>query len=99
LAIHPKSVVLQSPQREEVILPLEILSNEFGRSLNFLLHKISFSAYSLNLQKRSLRKLSKSDPLERYLGRLKDGKFSDAIVGEQNHVEDNHIFSPSMPTL
>ena len=32
-------------------------------------------------------------------GRLKDGKSSDAIVGEQNHLEDNPIFSPSMPTL
>jgi len=84
---------------EEVILPLEILSNDFGRSLNFLIHKRSFSAYSLNLQKRSLRKLFKSDPHEGYLGRLKDGKSSDAIVGEQNHLEDNPIFSPSMPTL
>jgi len=99
LAIHPKLVIPQNPQREEVILPLQILSNDFGRSLNFLLHKRYFSAYSLNLQKRSLRKLFKSDPLEEYLGRLKDGKSSDAIVGEQNHLENNPIFSPSMPTL
>jgi len=84
---------------DEVILPLEILSNDFGRSLNFLLRKRSFSVYSLNLQRRSLRKLFKSDPLKGYLGRLKDGKSSDAIVGEQNHLEDNPIFSPSMPTL
>jgi len=32
-------------------------------------------------------------------GRLKDGKSSDAIVGEKSHLEDNPIFSPSMPTL
>jgi len=53
----------------------------------------------LNLQKRPLRKLSKSDPHEGNLGRLKDGKSSDAIVGEENHLEDNPIFSPSMTTL
>jgi len=98
-AIHPKSVVLQNLQREEEILPLEICSSDFGRSFNFLLHKRSFSAYSLNFQRRSLRKLFKSNPHEGYLGRLKDGKSSDAIVGEQNHIEDNPIFSPSMPTL
>ena len=62
-AIHPKLAVLQNPLREEVILPLEILSNDF-RSLNFLLHKRCFSAYSLNLQKTSLRKLFKSNPFE-----------------------------------
>jgi len=32
-------------------------------------------------------------------GRWKYGKSSDAIVGEQNHLEYNPIFSPSMPTL
>ena len=31
--------------------------------------------------------------------RWKDGKSSDAIVGEQNHLEYNPIFSPSMLTL
>jgi len=45
LAIHPKLEVLQNPLKEEVILPLEILFNDFGRSLNFSLHKRSFSAY------------------------------------------------------
>jgi len=42
LVIHPKLAVLQNPHREEVILPLEILSNDFGKSLNFSLHKRSF---------------------------------------------------------
>jgi hypothetical protein len=58
LAIHPKLVVLQNPLREEVILPLEILSNNLGRSINFPLHKRPFSTYSLNLLKKgSLWKL------------------------------------------
>jgi hypothetical protein len=44
LAIHPKPATLQNPQREEEILPLEILSNDdFGRSINFPLHKRPFS--------------------------------------------------------
>ena len=54
----------------------------------------------MNLLKNgSLRKRSKSNPLEGYLERLKDGKSSDAIVGEQSHLEDNPILSPSMLTL
>jgi hypothetical protein len=65
LAIHPKPGVLKNHLREEVILPLEILSNDFGRSINFLLHKGPFSTYSLNLfKKRSLWKLFKSNPFE-----------------------------------
>jgi hypothetical protein len=84
LAIHPKLATLQNPQREEEILPLKILSNDnFGRSINFPLHKGPFSAYSLNLLKTgSLRKLFKSNPFERYLEILKDGMLSDAIEGE-----------------
>jgi hypothetical protein len=42
LAIHPKPVILQNHLRGEVILPLEILSNDFGRSINFPLHKRPF---------------------------------------------------------
>jgi len=101
LAIHPKPVVLQNPLREEEILLLKIFFNDdFGRSINFPLHKRSFIAYSLNLLKKgSLRKHSKSNPIEGYLERLKDGMSSDAIVGEQSHLEDNPILSPSMPTL
>jgi hypothetical protein len=65
LAIHPKPVVLQNHLREEVILPLEIISNDFGRSINFPLHKRPFSIYSLNLFKEgSLWKLFKSNPFE-----------------------------------
>jgi hypothetical protein len=43
LAIHPKPVILQNPLREEEILPLEILSNDLGRSINFPLHERPFS--------------------------------------------------------
>jgi len=71
LAIHPKQVVLQIHHQKV-----------FGRSLNFTLHKRCFSAYSLNLQKRFLRKLFKSNPFEGQLERLKDGMSSDAIEGE-----------------
>jgi hypothetical protein len=68
LAIHPKPVVLQNPLREEEILPLEILSNDLGRSINFPLHKRPFSTYSLNLFKMgSLWKLFKSNPFEGHL--------------------------------
>jgi hypothetical protein len=52
LAIHPKPVVPQNHLREEVILSLEILFNDFGRSINFPLHKRPFSTYSLNLFKK-----------------------------------------------
>jgi len=69
-------------------------------SLNFLLHKRPLSAYSLNLPKKgSLRKHLKSNPFDGHLERLKDGILSDAIEGEQSHLENNLIFSPSMPTF
>jgi hypothetical protein len=100
LAIHPKLVVLQNYLREEAILPLEILSNDIGRSINFLLHKRPFSIYSLNLFKKgSLWKLFKSNPFQVHLERLKDGMSSDAIEGKQSHLESTPIFSLSMPTL
>jgi hypothetical protein len=78
---------------------LEILSNDdFGRSLNFSLHKRPFSAYSLNLLKKgSLRKFLESNPFEGHLERLKDGMSSDAKEGERSHLESTAIISPSMP--
>jgi hypothetical protein len=86
--------------REEVILPLEILSNDFGRSINFSLHKRPFSTYSLNLlKKRSLWKFFKLNPFEGHLERLKDGMSSDAIEGEQSHQKSTTILSLSMPPL
>ena len=89
--------MLQNHLREEEILPLEI---HFGMSLNFLLHKRPLSAYSLNLPKKgSLRKHLKSNPFDGHLERPKDGILSDAIEGEQSHLEDNLIFSPSTPTF
>ena len=89
--------MLQNHLREEEILPLEI---HFGRSLNFLLHKRPLSVYSLNLPKKgSLRKHLKTNPFDGHLERLKDGVLSDAIEGEQNHLENNLIFSPSTPTF
>jgi hypothetical protein len=100
LDIHPKPATLQNPLREEEILPLEILFNDdFGRSINFPLHKRPFSTYSLNLLKKgSLRKLFKSNPFEGYLDILKDGMLSDAIEGKRNHLESTPIFYPSMPS-
>jgi hypothetical protein len=83
LAIHRKPVVIQNHLREEVILPIEILSNDLGRSINFPLHERHFSTYSLNLFKKgSLWKRFKSNPFEGHLERLKDGMSSDAIEGE-----------------
>ena len=64
-----------------------------------LLHNRSFSAYSLNLQKRFLRKLFKSNLFEGQLERLKDGISSDAIEGEQSHLETTLILSPYMAAL
>jgi hypothetical protein len=85
--------------REEIILPLEILSNDFGRIINFPLHKRPFSTYSLNLFKKgSLWKLFKSNPFEGHLEKLKDSMSSDAIEGEKSHLESTPIFSLSMPT-
>jgi len=87
-AIYPKPAVLQIHHQKY-----------FGRSFNFPLHKSSFSTYSLNLLKRFLRKLFKSNPFEGQLERLKDGMSSDAIEGERNHLEAILILSPSMSTL
>jgi hypothetical protein len=54
----------------------------------------------LNLFKKgSLWKLFKSNPFEGHLERLKDGMLSDAIEGEQSHLESTPIFSLYMPTL
>jgi hypothetical protein len=54
----------------------------------------------LNLfKKRSLWKLFKSNPFEGHLERLKDGMSSDAIEGEQSHLESTPIFSLFMPAL
>jgi len=51
------------------------------------------------LKKGSLKKRSKSNLVEVYLGKLKDNKYSDAIVGVQNHLEDNPILSCSILIL
>ena len=87
-AIHPKPLVLQIHHQKD-----------FGISLNFPLHKGSFSAYSLNLLKIFLRKIFKSNPFEGQFKKLKDGMSSDAIKGERSHLETTLILSPSIPTL
>ena len=70
----------------------------FGKSLNFLLHKRPSSEYNSNpLKKGSLRKNPYS-----YVGhweKPKDGMTSDAIEGEPSHLEALTILSPSLPTL
>jgi hypothetical protein len=84
----------------KVILPLKILSNDFGRSINFPLHERHFSTYSLNLFKKgSLWKRFKSNPFEGYLEGLKNDMSSDAIEGEQSQLESTPIFSLYMPIL
>ena len=55
--------------------------------------------YSLNLQKRFLRKLFKSNPFEGQLERPKDVMSSYAIEGERSLLEVTLILSPSMLTL
>ena len=72
---------------------------DFGKSLNFLLHKRPSSEYNSNpLKKGSLRKHLKSNSFGGHLEKLKGGMSSDAIEGEPSHSEVNPIFSPSMPT-
>ena len=70
---------------------------DFGKSLNFLLHKRPSSEYNSNpLKKGSLRKRPYS-----HVGhweKPKDGMTSDAIEGELSHFETNPIFSPPMLT-
>jgi hypothetical protein len=65
LAINPELTIPQSLPREEEIPPLEIpieikddlFDADFGKSLNFLLHKGPSSEYNSNpLKKGSLRK-------------------------------------------
>ena len=81
-------------------IPVEIKDDlfgaDFGRALNS--HKRSSSEYNLNpLKKGSLRKRPYS-----HVGHwkeFKDGMSSDAIEGEPSHLEANHIFSSSIPTL
>ena len=70
LAINPEPSLPQNPPREEEILPLEIpieteddlFDADFGKSLNFLLHKRRSSEYNSNpLKKGSLKKCLKSN--------------------------------------
>ena len=65
LVINPEPPIPQNPLREEGIPPLEfpveikddLLGADFGRTLNFHLHKRPSSEYNSNpLKKRSLRK-------------------------------------------
>ena len=70
---------------------------DFGKNLNFLLHKRPSSKYNSNpLKKGSLRKRPYS-----HIGHWEERKgdmSSNAIEGEPSHLA-NPIFSPSMPTL
>ena len=106
LAINPEPSIPQNPPRKEEIQPLEIsveikddlFHADFGKSLNFLLHKRLSSEYNLNpFKKGALRKRPYS-----HVGHweeLKGGMSSDAVQGELSHLEANPIFSPSMSTL
>ena len=83
-------------------IPVEIKDDlfdaDFGKSLNFLLHKRSSSEYNSNpLKKGSLRKCPYSH-IEHW-EEFKDGISSNAIEGELSHLEAIPIFSPSIPTL
>ena len=109
LAINLEPSIPQdlNPPKEEEIQPLKIpveikddlFYADFGKSLNFLLHKRPSSEYNSNpLKKGSLRKHPKSNSYGEHLEKPKDGRTSDAIEGEPSHVEANPIFSPSMPT-
>jgi hypothetical protein len=72
----------------------------FGKSINFLLHKRPWSEYNSNpLKKESLKKYLKSNSFGGHLEKLKGGMSSDAIEGGPSHLEANPIFFPSMPTL
>ena len=80
--------------------PIEIKDDLFGANFGRALksHKRPSSEYNSNpLKKGSLRKRPYS-----HVGHweeFKDGMSSDAIEGEPSHLEANHIFSPSIPTL
>jgi len=81
-------------------IPFEIKDDlfdaAFGKSLNFLLHKISSSEYNSNpLKKGSLKKHLKSNSFGGHLEKLKGGMSSDAIEGEPSHLKANPIFFPS----
>ena len=77
-----------------------IFNTDFGKSINFLLHKRPSSEYNSNpLKKGSLRKHLKSNFFGGHLEKLTGGMSSDAVEGEPSHLEGNPIFSPSMPTL
>jgi hypothetical protein len=74
----------------------DLFDADFGKSLNFLLHKRPSSEYNSNpLKKGSLRKCPYS-----HVGhweKLKGGMSSDAIEGEPSHLEANPIFSLLCP--
>jgi hypothetical protein len=83
-------------------IPIEIKDDlfyaDFGKSLNFLLHKRPSTEYNSNpLKKKSLRKRPKSNSYEEHLEKLKVS--SEPIEGEPSHLEAIPILSPSMPTL
>ena len=103
--MNPEPSIPQNPLREEGIPPLEIpveikddlFYADFGKSLNFLLHKRPSSEYNSNpLKKGSLRKHPYS-----HVGHweeLKDGMSSDVIEVEPSHLEAIPVLSPSMLT-
>ena len=98
MAINSEPLIPQNPHLK---IPIEIKDDlfyaDFGKSINFLLHKRPLSEYNSNpLKKGSLRKCPYS-----HIGHweeFKDGISSNAI-GELSHLEAIPILSPSMSTL
>jgi hypothetical protein len=105
LAVNPEpSIPLKSSKgrrNQPLEISIEIKDDlfyaDFGKGLNFLLHKRPSSEYN-PLKKGSIRKHSKSNSSREHLNKLKGGMSSDATEREPSHLETNPIFFPSMLT-
>jgi hypothetical protein len=100
LAIHPEPSTSQNPPRIEEIPPLkdpfEPSLRDFGRTINSHPYKSPPIGYnSDSLKGKTLFELTY--PSIGHWVKRKDDMSHDAIEGEQSYLEDNPIFSPSMP--
>jgi hypothetical protein len=98
LAIHPEPSISQNLARVKEIPPLkdpfEPSIGDFGRTIKS--HPYKSPPIDYNPDPFEEKSLSEC-PYKGHWEELKDGMSYDAIEGEQSYIEDNTIFSPSMP--
>jgi len=99
--LHPCLVAIGQNQPLSIakVLSLNQEGNELLATLREFYNLLINLGFDLALQDPVLLQHPYTGLDNTTFGRWKDGKSSDAIVREQNHLEYNPIFSPSMPTI